>query len=123
MSVRIIIRKIRIIIRIKIFTWCQYSATSLRPKDSQIYTRFKISFWKHDPPYPTDAFKNLLPIRTSDPIALAISSISASVCSHKAVIELIEETRCAKNAFATSFDNSDDQRLVVIIFSDGTHCA
>ena len=42
------------------------------------------------------------PILGSDPIAFEISSMSASVSSHKAVIELMEETRCARYAFATN---------------------
>ena len=57
------------------------------------------------------------------PNAREISSMSASVCSHNAVMELMELTRCAKNALATSLDNSDDQRLVVIILSRGTQLA
>ena len=78
-----------------------------------------MSFWKQLPPNPTDDFKNLGPILESFPIALATSSTLASVFSHSADIELIEEIRCAKNAFATSLDSSEDQTLVVNIFSIG----
>ena len=39
------------------------------------------------------------------------------------LLELMDEMRWARNAFATSFDNSDDQRLVVIIRSRGTQRA
>lgn len=46
-------------------TWCQYSATSGRPVDSQMYTRLRTSFWKQDPPKPTEALRNLFPIRGS----------------------------------------------------------
>ena len=82
-----------------------------------------MSFWKHDPPYPTEAFKNLGPIRGSDPMAREISSMSASVSSQRAVMEFIDDTLCARKAFATSFDSSDDHRLVVIMFSLGTQLA
>src|SRR5690606_13854926 len=88
-----------------------------------IYTRFKISFWKQDPPKPTEAFKNFGPIRESIPTALATSSTLAPVTSQSSETALIEETRCARNALATSFDNSDDQRFVVKIRSRGTQRA
>ena len=52
-----------------------------------------MSFLKQEPPNPTPAFKNLLPMRESLPKTLATSSISASVASQKAESELIEETR------------------------------
>src|SRR5215212_1255270 len=82
-----------------------------------------MSFWKQEPPKPTEAFKNFGPMRESLPIALATSSTSAPVASHKAEIELIEEMRCARKALATSLDNSDDHRLVVMMRSRGTQCA
>src|SRR3954464_15859362 len=82
-----------------------------------------MSFWKHDPPKPTDAFRNFGPIRESLPIAFATSSTSAPVASHNAEIELIDEIRCARNALATSLDSSDDQRFVVMMRSRGTQCA
>src|ERR1019366_8739657 len=82
-----------------------------------------MSFWKHEPPKPTDAFRNLGPILESLPIAFATSSTSAPVASQSAEIELIEEMRCARNAFATSFESSDDQRLVVMMRSLGTQRA
>ncbi len=82
-----------------------------------------MSFWKHDPPNPTEAFRNFGPMRESLPMALATSSTSAPVASQSAEIELIEEMRWARKAFATSFESSDDQRLVVMIRSRGTHRA
>ena len=82
-----------------------------------------MSFWKQEPPKPTEAFKNLGPIRESLPIALATSSTSAPVASQRAEIELIDEIRWARKALATSFESSDDQRLVVMIFSRGTQRA
>src|SRR5271154_4150265 len=82
-----------------------------------------MSFWKQDPPNPTEAFRNFGPILESRPIALATSSTSAPVASHRAEIELIDEIRCARNAFATSFESSEDQRLVVMIRSRGTQRA
>lgn len=36
---------------------------------------------------------------------------------------LVEEIRCAKNALAASFDNSEDHNLVVMIFSGFTQFA
>src|SRR6185436_9413526 len=82
-----------------------------------------MSFWKHEPPKPTDALRNFGPMRESLPIALATSSTSAPVASQRPEIELIDEMRCARKALATSFDNSDDQRLVVMMRSRGTQCA
>ena len=78
-----------------------------------------MSFWKHEPPNPTEAFKNFDPIRESEPMALATSSTSASVASHSAEIALMEEIRCAKKALAVSFESSEDHTLVVSIFSFG----
>ena len=71
-----------------------------------------MSFWKQEPPKPTELWRNFGPIRESVPIALETSSISAPVSSHKAEIELMLEIRCARNALAVSFDNSDDQETV-----------
>ena len=62
-------------------------------------------------------------MRESAPMAKATSSTSASVASQRAEILLMEEILCARKALATSFDNSEDQRLVVKIRSRGTHCA
>ena len=82
-----------------------------------------MSFWKQEPPKPTDAFKNLGPMRLSKPIAFATSFTSAPVFSHNSLKALIEETRCAKKAFAVNFDNSEDQTFVVKILSFGTQLA
>lgn len=49
------------------------------------------------------------------PIAREISETSASVASHRAEMELIDDTRWARTALATSFDSSDDHRFVVRI--------
>ena len=62
-------------------------------------------------------------MRLSRPMALATSSTSAPVASHKAEMELMEEMRWARKAFATSLESSDDQRLVVMIRSRGTQFA
>mmetsp|Transcript_2147 Transcript_2147/g.3966 ORF Transcript_2147/g.3966 Transcript_2147/m.3966 type:complete len:302 (-) Transcript_2147:241-1146(-) len=104
-------------------TWFQYSATSGNPNDSHKYTKLRISFWKQDPPKPTEACKNLLPIRGSVPTARATSATFAAVASQRAEIELILDTRCAKNALATSLDSSEDHKLVVMIDSRGTQRA
>mmetsp|Transcript_26117 Transcript_26117/g.61218 ORF Transcript_26117/g.61218 Transcript_26117/m.61218 type:complete len:313 (+) Transcript_26117:564-1502(+) len=106
-----------------LITWCQYSAHSWRPKVSQRYTRLRMSFWKHDPPKPTDAFRNFGPMRGSEPIAREISETSASVASQRAEIELMLDTRWASTALATSLESSDDQRLVVMICGRAIHCA
>jgi hypothetical protein len=82
-----------------------------------------MSFWKQEPPNPTELFRNFGPMRLSLPIALATSSTSAPVASQSAEIELIDEMRCARNALATSLESSDDQRLVVMIRSRGTQRA
>src|SRR3954471_9866558 len=82
-----------------------------------------MSFWKQEPPKPTDDFKNFGPMRLSFPMALATSSTSAPVASQSAEMELMEEMRCARKAFATSFESSDDQRFVVKIRSRGTQRA
>src|SRR5690606_27719500 len=79
-----------------------------------------MSFWKQEPPNPTEAFKNLGPIRESIPMALATSSTLASVCSQSSEMALMEEIRCAKKALAVNLDNSDDHRLVFKILSWGT---
>ena len=51
------------------------------------------------------------------------SETSASVASQSAEMELMEETRWAKNALATSLESSELQRLVVRMRSRGTQCA
>ena len=81
------------------------------------------SFWKQEPPKPTEACRNFGPIRESVPTTAATSATSAPVCSQSAERELMEEMRCAKKAFAASLDNSADQRPVVRIFSGATHVA
>ena len=75
------------------------------------------------PPNPTEDFRNLGPIRESVPMALATSSTSASVASQRAETALMDEIRWARKALAVSFDSSEDQTLVVRIFSEGTHFA
>jgi hypothetical protein len=72
-----------------------------------------MSFWKHDPPNPTDARKNLFPIRLSCPTAYATSSMLAPVASQMAESALMDEIRCASIALAANFDSSDDQRPTV----------
>ena len=82
-----------------------------------------MSFWKQDPPNPTEVFKNFGPILLSVPNALATSSTLAPVASHNAEMELIEDILWAKNAFAVSLDNSEDHTLVVKILCLGIHLA
>mmetsp|Transcript_25026 Transcript_25026/g.80680 ORF Transcript_25026/g.80680 Transcript_25026/m.80680 type:complete len:229 (+) Transcript_25026:647-1333(+) len=82
-----------------------------------------MSFWKQEPPKPTDARKKWDPMRTSDPTARATSPTSAPLFSHRAEMLLMEEMRCAKKALATSLLSSLDHRLVVMMRSRGTHRA
>ena len=51
--------------------WFQYCAHSGKLRVSHKYTKLRTSFWKHDPPNPTDALRNFDPIRESDPQAKA----------------------------------------------------
>merc|ERR1712111_331132 len=103
--------------------WNHHSLTQWEASLSQMYTRLRISFWKHEPPKPTEAPKNLDPIRESAPIARETSVTSAPVFSQSCEIEFMLLTRCASMALATNFDNSELQRLVVRIFSRGTQLA
>src|SRR5690606_42121611 len=82
-----------------------------------------MSFWKQEPPKPTEALRNFDPIRESIPIAFATSSTLAPVFSQSSDMALIEDTRCARKALAVNLDNSEDQRLVVRILSRPTHLA
>lgn len=52
----------------------------------------------------------------------ATLSLQLRRTSHSAEMELMLLMRCARKALATSLDSSDDQRLVVIMRSRGTHC-
>lgn len=72
-----------------------------------------MSFWKHEPPNPTEARKNLGPTRVSQPTAWATSSMLAPVASHMADSALIEEIRWASMALAANLDSSDDQTPTV----------
>ena len=82
-----------------------------------------MSFWKHDPPKPTLAFKNLGPIRLSLPTAWDTWVTLAPVASQRAEMALTEEILWAKNALAASLESSADQRFVVRILSSGTQWA
>ncbi|MNR26196.1 hypothetical protein D3C85_1433920 [compost metagenome] len=82
-----------------------------------------MSFWKQEPPKPTEALRNFGPILLSIPIAFATSFTSAPVFSQSSESAFIDDILCAKNALAVNFDNSDDQTLVVKILSVGTQFA
>jgi hypothetical protein len=58
----------------------------------------KCLFENSFPPKPTDAFKNLEPIRLSLPTAADTSSTSAPVASQSADMLFMELIRCAKKA-------------------------
>ena len=55
---------------------------------------------------PTEAFKKLLPILESHPIALATSDTSAPVASQIALMALMLEIRCARKALAAYRERS-----------------
>lgn len=59
-----------------------------------------MSFWKQEPPKPTDAWRNFGPIRESRPTALATSDTSAPVASHTADSEFMLDILWASIAFA-----------------------
>merc|ERR1719352_1904871 len=102
-------------------TWFQYSATSGSPNERHKYTRFRMSFWKQEPPKPTDDLRNLGPMRVSTPIECATSVTLAPVTSQRAEMLLMLEMRCARKAFAVSFDSSALHKLVVSTCGFGTH--
>eukprot|EP00968_Pinguiococcus_pyrenoidosus_P027469 scaffold7381_cov310-Pinguiococcus_pyrenoidosus.AAC.15 len=62
-------------------------------------------------------------MRGSFPTAREISDTSAPVSSHSAEMELMDDTRWARKALATSLLSSLDHMLVVTIFSLGTQFA
>ena len=66
-----------------------------------------MSFWKQDPPKPTEALRNFGPIRESVPMARATSFTYAPVRSHNLEMELMLLTRWANIALATNFDSSE----------------
>jgi len=74
-----------------------------------------MSFWKHEPPKPTEALRNLEPRRESMPTAWATSSMLAPVASQMAERALTDEMRWASIALAASFESSDDHRPTVRI--------
>jgi len=78
-----------------------------------------MSFWKQEPPKPTDDFRNFGPMRLSLPMAFATSSTSAPVASPKGRDRIDRGNAWARKALATSFESSDDHRLVVMIRSRG----
>jgi hypothetical protein len=55
-----------------------------------------MSFLKQEPPKPTPALRNLVPMRESVPMARATSSMSAPVASQKLESALMDETRWAR---------------------------
>ncbi|OQC72630.1 MAG: hypothetical protein BWX45_00848 [Deltaproteobacteria bacterium ADurb.Bin002] len=79
-----------------------------------------MSFLKQDPPKPMPALRNLAPMRLSVPTACATSEMSASAFSQSADMELMEDTRCARKALATSLESSALQMFEVMIFSRGS---
>jgi hypothetical protein len=70
---------------------------------------------KQEPPKPTEACKNFSPILLSIPMTFDNPLTSTPVTSHNSEIELMEKTRCAKKAFAVSFENSEDHTLFLKI--------
>ena len=68
---------------------------------------------------PTEAFKKLLPILESRPIALATSDTSAPVASQIALMALMLEIRCARKALAAYRERSTwfQYRTLTNVFS------
>ena len=87
-------------------------------KNNIFFTRLRMSFWKHEPPKPTEAWRNFGPILESRPMALATSEMSAPVDSQISDIALMLEIRWARNALAANFDSSEDQVFIVMIRSN-----
>ena len=84
---------------------------------SRTIRKILMRFGKHEPPKPTLALRNLLPMRESYPIACATSSMLAPVASQIAESALMDEMRWASIAFAASLESSEDQRPTVRIRS------
>jgi hypothetical protein len=76
-----------------------------------------MSFWKQEPPNPTDACKNLDPILESRPIARATSEMSAPVDSQISDMALMLEILCARKALAANLESSEDHVFIVMIRS------
>ena len=74
---------------------------------------------KQLPPKPTEASRKWGPILLSVPIAFDSSLIEAPDFSQSADKLFIEDILWANIAFDANFDNSEDQTLVVNIFSFG----
>ena len=81
--------------------YCNYSKTLLNSPPLKFRRLKNIS--------PTEAFKKLLPILESRPIALATSDTSAPVASQIALIALMLEIRCARKALAACKERQERQ--------------
>jgi len=82
-----------------------------------------MSLRKQDPPNPTLALRNRLPMRLSSPMARETSLTSAAVFSQSAEMELIEEIRWARKALEASLESSGAPDVAVMICSRGTQLA
>ena len=83
-------------------------------------TAFKFLKWTGLAFSPTEAFKKLLPILESRPIALATSDTSAPVASQIALMALMLEIRCARKALAAYRERSTwfQYRTLTNVFSN-----
>lgn len=70
-------------------------------------------YCKYNTNIPTEASRNLGPIRESLPTALATSVTSAPVASHTADSELILEILCARNAFAAYIHKNNIYNTII----------
>ena len=66
----------------------------------------RMSLGRQPPPKPRPARRNLCPIRSSCPIAVASWVTSAPVASHTSAIALMNEILVARNEFAATFTSS-----------------
>ena len=85
-----------------------------------LVSAFKFLKWTGNLAFsPTEAFKKLLPILESRPIALATSDTSAPVASQIALMALMLEIRCARKALAACRERSTwfEYRALTKVFS------
>ena len=84
-----------------------------------------MSFWKQEPPKPTEAFKNLEPMRESCPIAIGYFIDVSTRLPHNALEIALIRTDALGGTCSShrSLESSDDQRLVVRIRERETHLA
>jgi hypothetical protein len=84
--------------------------------------RFDMSSLKVLLPNPTDALKKSGEMWLSAPTARAISITSAPLCQQMRESELMDHTRCARNALVASFENSGEVMILRMMLCKVTQC-